>query len=88
MKKLLAILLACFMLLSVFGGCKSSPSGNGSVSDKSKTGETGTKSGKKQIYLFIKNRGDLSYWDSMAEGGDRAAKDFNDKADIHVIETT
>ncbi|HWR22398.1 MAG TPA: BMP family ABC transporter substrate-binding protein [Feifaniaceae bacterium] len=43
---------------------------------------------KKLVYLFIKNRGDLSYWDSMAEGGDRAAADFAQKADIRVIETT
>jgi basic membrane protein A len=43
---------------------------------------------KKEIYLLIKNRGDLSYWDSMAGGGDRASKDFADKANVHVIETT
>lgn len=43
---------------------------------------------KKQIYLLIQNRGDLSYWDSMAAGGEKAAKDFADKADVHIIETT
>ncbi|MEN6621804.1 MAG: BMP family ABC transporter substrate-binding protein [Smithella sp.] len=43
---------------------------------------------KTEVYILIKNRGDLSYWDSMAGGGDRAAQDFADKANIHVIETT
>lgn len=43
---------------------------------------------KKEIYVLLKNRGDLSYWDSMASGGDRAKKDFADKANINVIETT
>ena len=35
---------------------------------------------KKEIYVLIKARGDLSYWDSMANGGDRAAEDFADEA--------
>lgn len=43
---------------------------------------------KKEIYVLLKNRGDLSYWDSMASGGDRAKQDFADKANINVIETT
>ncbi len=43
---------------------------------------------KKEIYVFIRDRGDLSYWDSMAEGGDRATKDYADRANVHVVETT
>ena len=43
---------------------------------------------KKEIYVFIRDRGDLSYWDSMAEGGDRAVTDYADRANIHVVETT
>ena len=43
---------------------------------------------KKEIYVFIRDRGDLSYWDSMAEGGDRAVEDYADRANVHVIETT
>lgn len=43
---------------------------------------------KKEIYVLIKARGDLSYWDSMADGGDRAGEDFADQANVHVIETT
>ncbi len=43
---------------------------------------------KKQIYIFVKNRGDLSMWDSLAAGGDKAAVDFADVADVHVVETT
>lgn len=43
---------------------------------------------KKEVYVFIRDRGDLSYWDSMAEGGDRATKDYADRANVHVVETT
>ena len=42
----------------------------------------------KEIYVFIRDRGDLSYWDSMAEGADRAVKDYADRANVHVVETT
>ena len=38
--------------------------------------------------MFIRDRGDLSYWDSMAAGGDRAVADYADRADVHVVETT
>ena len=51
--------------------------------------EGGSDSGeKKEVYVFIRDRGDLSYWDSMAEGSDRAVKDFADRANVHVVETT
>ena len=43
---------------------------------------------KKEIYLLIRARGELSYWDSMADGADRAAVDFAAQANVHVIETT
>lgn len=43
---------------------------------------------KKEVYVFIRDRGDLSYWDSMAEGSDRAVVDFADRANVHVVETT
>lgn len=43
---------------------------------------------KKQIYVFIRDRGDLSYWDSMAAGSDRAVTDYADRAEVHVVETT
>lgn len=43
---------------------------------------------KKEVYVFIRDRGDLSYWDSMAEGSDRAVVDFADRANVHVMETT
>lgn len=43
---------------------------------------------KKEVYVLIKARGDLSYWDSMANGGDRAAEELADEANVHVIETT
>ena len=38
--------------------------------------------------MLIRDRGDLSYWDSMAEGGDRAVTDYADRANVHVTETT
>ena len=52
-------------------------------------GEASADSGeKKQVYVFIRDRGDLSYWDSMAAGGDRSVTDYADRADVHVVETT
>lgn len=42
----------------------------------------------KEIYVLIRDRGDLSYWDSMAEGGERAVEDYKDRANVHVVETT
>lgn len=81
MKKVVALLMAMLMAVGVLAGC----SGNGSETTKS-AGEADGE--KKEIYLLIKARGDLSYWDSMADGGDRAAADFGDKANVHVIETT
>ena len=51
--------------------------------------DTGATDGElKEIYVLIRDRGDLSYWDSMAEGGDRAVTDYADRANVHVIETT
>lgn len=76
MKKVVALLLAMLMAMSMLTACGG--------------GETGKETGneKAEIYLLIKARGDLSFWDSMAEGADRAAVDFADKANVHVIETT
>lgn len=93
MKKILSLILVFMLLLSVLVGCGNSntttPEGQKDGEKKQeKTKDDDAKAEKKQIYLFIKNRGDLSYWDSMAEGGDRAAVDFADRADVHVIETT
>jgi basic membrane protein A len=51
-----------------------------------KKADTGPK--KELVYVFVKNRGDLAYWDSIAEGGDRAARDFADRAEVKVVETT
>lgn len=42
----------------------------------------------KEVYVFIRDRGDLSYWDSMAEGADRSVTDYADRANVHVVETT
>ena len=51
--------------------------------------DTGASDGElKEVYVLIRDRGDLSYWDSMAEGGDRAVTDYADRANVHVIETT
>lgn len=82
-KKLIAIGLSAMMVIGMTSGC----GGNGG-----KGSESGTKvadSGdKKKIYVFIRDRGDLSYWDSMAAGGDRAVSDYSDRAEVHVVETT
>lgn len=51
-------------------------------------GDSADSGEKKEIYVFIRDRGDLSYWDSMAEGSDRAVADYADRANVHVVETT
>lgn len=77
MKKVIALILAVLLTMGLVA-CGGNESGN-AANDGSE---------KAEIYLLIKARGDLSYWDSMAEGGDKAAVDFADKANVHVIETT
>ena len=93
MKKLLALLLTGAMAVGMLAGCGSSDSSTDKAEDSTEaadsTDEAAADDGEKaEVYVFIKNRGDLSYWDSMAEGGDRAATELADKANIHVIETT
>lgn len=56
--------------------------------EKEDAGDAADSGELKEIYVFIRDRGDLSYWDSMAEGSDRAVVDFADRANVHVVETT
>jgi basic membrane protein A len=81
MKRVIAFLLSGLLVLSVIA-CSKKDSG-GTAGGAQPAGPD-----KALVYLFIKNRGDLAYWDSMAEGGDRAARDFAGKANVKVIETT
>lgn len=92
-----ALVLAAVMAAGMLTGCGggSEPAQTAAGGDKVQTeaagggAEEAADSGeKKQVYVFIRDRGDLSYWDSMAAGGDRAAADYADRADVHVVETT
>ena len=78
-KKIVASVLSVVLLGGMLAGC-----GNGDEG-KDKSVDSGD---KKEVYVFIRDRGDLSYWDSMAEGGDRSAKEYKDRANVHVVETT
>jgi basic membrane protein A len=78
MKRFIGLLVTGFLLLSL-SACSKQDSA-------AKTADGG--SAKELIYVFIKNRGDLAYWDSIAEGGDKAAAAFSEKATIRVVETT
>lgn len=70
-------------------GQSSSDQENTSDTQGDGTDNADTDSGeKKEVYVFIRDRGDLSYWDSMAEGSDRAVTDYADRANVHVAETT
>lgn len=70
-------------------GQSSSDQENTSDTQGDGTDSADTDSGeKKEVYVFIRDRGDLSYWDSMAEGSDRAVTDYADRANVHVAETT
>lgn len=91
--KLTALVMAAVMAAGLVTGCKSKDatgpadtSAAGTVAGEQGAG--GSSGEKKQVYVFVNNRGDLSYWDSMAEGGDRAKADFADRADVRVVETT
>lgn len=97
MKKFFALILALVMSAALLTACgggnnNSTPSStdgnNTSANAPSTDSSSGDSAEKAEIYLLIRARGDLSYWDSMAEGGDRAAADFADRANVHVIETT
>lgn len=79
LKKVTALVVALMMIVSSLTACGSDSKEKGSAE------ESGD---KKEVYIFIRDRGDLSFWDSMAEGSDRAVKDFKDRANVHVIETT
>ena len=39
----------------------------------------------KEVYVFIRDRGDLSFWDSMAEGADRSVTDYADRANVRRL---
>lgn len=83
--RITALLLTGVMAAAMMSGCKSKEVVEQRVSSEV---ETSADEEKKQIYVFVNNRGDLSYWDSMAEGGDRAKVDYADRADVRVVETT
>lgn len=78
-KRMIVSLLTVTMLGGMIAGCAKGEE------NKDKTSDSGE---KKEVYVFIRDRGDLSYWDSMAEGGDRSAKEYKDRANVHVVETT
>lgn len=78
-KKIVASVLSVVLLGGMLAGCGKGDEG------KDKSVDSGD---KKEVYVFIRDRGDLSYWDSMAEGGDRSAKEYKDRANVHVVETT
>ena len=101
-KRFMALTMAAVMTAGMATGCGGGSSetqaagkaeagkeeGAGSQ-EKADGGEGAADDGeKKEIYVFIRDRGDLSYWDSMAEGGDRAVTDYANRANIHVVETT
>lgn len=83
--RITALLLTGVMAAAMMSGCKSEEVVEQRVSSEAEASADGE---KKQIYVFVNNRGDLSYWDSMAEGGDRAKVDYADRADVRVVETT
>ena len=102
MKKVMATMLAAATAVTMLSGCGSSNSGStetkaaettaaaesGAKAEETTAADAAADGEKKEIYLLIRARGDLSYWDSMADGADRAAVDFADQANVHVIETT
>lgn len=88
-KQYAVCVMAGLMVASILSGCGSPSKPEETTPVAAPVAAPKEESGEKAlVYVIIKNRGDLSYWDSMAEGGDRAKKDFADRADIQVVETT
>ena len=93
MKKVMATMLAAATAATMLSGCGSSNSGStetkaaettaaaesGAKAEETTAADAAADGEKKEIYLLIRARGDLSYWDSMADGADRAAADFADQ---------
>lgn len=95
MKKIFAFLLSGLLAVTTLtacggGGASSTAESKAETSGGSEAQSTSTAAPteKAKVFVFVKNRGDLSYWDSIAAGGDRAAKELADRADVKVIETT
>lgn len=92
MKKVALLLAFLLVLLSLFACAgKGGSEETGTTSDKGQvttSKATEPVAEKKQVYVFVKNRGDLSMWDSIAAGGDRAKAELSHLADVFVIETT
>ena len=91
----MSAVMAGAMLTGCGGGGKTTEAAKGNEPKAEAGAQAGKDAGeaadsgeKKQVYVFIRDRGDLSYWDSMAAGGDRAVADYADRADVHVVETT
>lgn len=79
-----AAAVSVMMAAGLLAGCSgSSGEGTTAPAESEVSGED-----LKEVYVFIRDRGDLSYWDSMAEGADRAVTDYADRANVHVVETT
>lgn len=102
-KKLAALGMATVMTAGILAGCGASGGSDGkgagtdnenTASDQEQASDAGGENAdadsgeKKEVYVFIRDRGDLSYWDSMAEGSDRAVTDYAERANVHVAETT
>ena len=91
----MSAVMAGAMLTGCGGGGKTTEAAKGNEPKAEAGAQAGKDAGeaadsgeKKQVYVFIRDRGDLSYWDSMAAGGDRSVTDYADRADVHVVETT
>ena len=99
-KRIAALAMSAVMVGGMLTGCGGGGGSTEAAKDNGTKAEAGAEAGKdageaaadsgekKQVYVFIRDRGDLSYWDSMAAGGDRSVKDYADRADVHVVETT
>ena len=100
MKKVLVYVLSSLMVLSLLTACSGGGETPPPIAEDNTAAPTPADSGvtdtapdtvvapgeKMKVAVIIKNRGDMSFWDSIASGGDRAAIDFADRAEVVVIE--
>lgn len=87
-KRIAALAMSAVMVGGMLTGCGGGGGSTEAAKDNAPKAEAGAEAGKdegeasadsgekKQVYVFIRDRGDLSYWDSMAAGGDRSVTDW------------
>lgn len=77
-----SMLLVLSLLLTACGSSTSNEPDSGAPADNSDSGD------KLKVCLIVSALGDLSYWDSEADGFNRALNDYSDRVEGKIVEAT